>query len=222
MPDTTRAVIFDMDGVIVDTAAYHFKSWQKIFGKYGVTFTKEQFPHIFGRRDDAIIRIIMGDNVPPDQIQKMSREKEEYFREIVKENIKALPGAVELIKSLKPNNFKVALASSAVPENVNLVLETLKIRPDFDAVTNGLEVTESKPSPQIYLLAASKVGVKPENSIVIEDAVMGVMGAKRGGMKAIAVTTSHNRAEFEEAHPDLVVDTLKEVNIAVVEKLLSK
>ncbi len=210
-----------MDGVIVDSAECHFDSWQNTFARYGVSFTRAQFPDIFGRRDDAIIRMVMGNEAPPGLVRQITREKEEYFRKIIAGKVRPLPGAVALIRSLKENGFKVSLASSTVPENIDLILNELGVRADFDALTNGLEVTESKPSPQIYLLAAEKVGAAPENCVVIEDAVMGIVGAKRGGMKAVAVTSSHGAEEFKDAHPDLIVDSLEELNVTVIEKVLA-
>lgn len=205
----------------MDSADYHFESWQNTFARHGVSFTRAQFPNIFGLRDDATVYTIMGKEVPPAVVRQVAREKQEYFRGIVTGHIRPLPGALRLIESLKEHGFRLTLASSTVPENIELILNELGVKRYFDAVTNGNEVTESKPSPQIYLLAAEKVGAAPEDCVVIEDAVMGIVGARRGGMKAIAVTSSHGPGEFGEAHPDLIVDSLEELNVAVIEKVLA-
>ena len=106
-------------------------------------------------------------------------------------NIIPLPGAVELIKSLNEHGIKSAIGSSAVPENIDVILEGLGIKDCFQAIAYGTEVAEGKPSPEIFLLAAEKLGVKPANCVVIEDAIAGVAAAKRAGMKCVAVTNSH-------------------------------
>jgi beta-phosphoglucomutase family hydrolase len=220
--NNSSAVIFDMDGVIVDTAEYHFKAWHDTLMQFGVDFKRGDFPRIFGRRDDAIVKLLLGNSRSSDEVMKISLEKEAYYRSILTGNIRSLPGAVTLIKSLKRGGFKLAVASSAVPENIEVVLESVGVRSDFDAVVNGFEVTESKPSPQIYLKAAEKVVVATDNAVVVEDAVIGVEGAKRGGIKAVAVTTSHRREEFAVVNPDIIVDSLEELSITDFEKLLSK
>lgn len=216
--ENPRGAIFDMDGIIIDTLIYHFHAWQHVFSVRGIEYTKEHLHYNFGRRDDAIIRNMMGDTVSPAEIEKIVEKKEEFFRSAVKDNIKALPGVVALIKDLKQHGFKLAVGSSAVKENIKLITETLDIKQYFDAVAYGLEVAESKPSPQIFLLAAKKIGVKPQNCIVFEDAVAGVTAAKRGGMVAVAVTNTHPREALQEA--DLVIDSLEELNTAKILELI--
>lgn len=214
-----KAVIWDMDGVIVDTGRYHFRAWQEAFRKRGVTFTEEAFRRNFGQRNDTIVRVTLGKDTPQTEIDAITREKESYFRSIVKDNIRPLPGAVALLKSLAENGFKVGLASSAPVENIELLTTTLGIRDCFQAIVSGREVAEGKPNPQGYLLAAQKLGVAPKNCVVIEDAVAGLAGAKRAGMHCVAVTTTHPRTSLAEA--DLIVDTLEKVSIADLERLIN-
>jgi beta-phosphoglucomutase len=220
LQSTVKAVIFDMDGVIADTAEYHYRAWHDALAKFGINLIRFDFPNIFGRRDDTIVKMYLGDKMSPEEAAKIIAKKEGNLLSIMKGNIKALPGAVKLIKSLKQSGYKLALASSSTPEVVNLVLDSVGVKADFDAIVSGKEVAESKPSPQIYLKAAEEIGVMPENAVVIEDAVIGIEGAKRGGMKAIAVTTSHKREEFAVVHPDIIVDSLEELNVADFEKFL--
>jgi len=137
----------------------------------------------------------------------------------VRQNIKPLPGAIELMKSLRENGFAVALASSAPIENIRLVMRELGIEDSFHAIVSGREVKEGKPSPQGFLLAAEKLGVEPKDCIVIEDAVAGVTAAKKAGMRCIAVTNTHPRESLMEA--DLVVSTLETVSVSDLERLLS-
>jgi len=213
----SKAVIWDMDGVIVDTAPYHFRSWQDVFSKREVDFTKKDFRLIFGQRNDFIIHSTLG-NVPSEEMEAIALEKETIFRNLMRGRIKALPGAVELIKSLTEHGFRNALASSAPPGNIKLLIGSLGIDDYFDIIVSGHEVAESKPSPQVFLLAARRLGVKPENCIVIEDAITGVAAARRAGMRCVAVTTTNSRARLAEA--DMVVDSLEEVTIDALDKLI--
>ena len=215
----TKAVIWDMDGVIADTAPYHLRAWQHVFQKRRVDFTEHDFRRNFGQRNDTIIRITLGEDISQSEIDVIASEKEENYRQRVRQNIKPLPGAVELIKSLKGHSFGVALATSAPTENIQLVMRELGIEDSFQAIVAGREVKEGKPSPQGFLLAAQKLGVEPKNCLVIEDAVAGVTAAKRAGMHCIAVTNTHPRESLMEA--DLVVSTLEAVSVSDLEGLLS-
>ena len=213
-----KAVIWDMDGVIADTAPYHFKAWQEVFQKRGMNFTEEDFKRNFGQRNDTIIRNVLGEGLSPSQIDTIAGEKEENFRQRVRQHINPLPGAIKLLKSLREHGFKMALASSAPIENIRLVTQGLGINNCFHATVSGREVKEGKPSPQGFRLAAKKLGVAPENCIVVEDAVAGVTAAKRAGMCCLAVTNTHPKTSLMEA--DLIVDTLEAVTVSDLKQLL--
>jgi beta-phosphoglucomutase len=213
-----KAVIWDMDGVIADTGHYHLSAWQEIFRKRGIKFTEEDFKRNFGRRNDTIIRDTLGEQITQDEIDSIAREKEETFRRIIGQKVRPFPGAVELIKSLEKQGFRMAIASSTPIENIQLITDSLGIGNCFQALVTGHDVTEGKPSPQVFLLAAKRLGVKPENCIVIEDAVSGVAAAKRAGMPCLAVTNTHPRQRLKGA--DLIVDTLKAVTINDIEGLV--
>ncbi len=215
--NSTRAVIWDFDGVIIDTADYHFKAWKSAFDKNGINLTPEQFRMTFGQKNNAIIRSVLGKDVPAETINTIACQKEVIFREIIVNNLKALPGAIELLTSVKKCGFKVALASSAPMFNINLLLKTLNIEPYFPVVISADDVTEGKPNPQVFLLAAQKLGVNPADCVVIEDAIAGVAAAKRAGMYCLAVTTTHPRACLGEA--DSVVDTLATVSVNDIKRL---
>jgi beta-phosphoglucomutase len=212
-----EAVLWDMDGVIADTMQYHFGAWHDILKTMGINVTLEEFRPLFGQRHDNIIRYALGNNLTHAQIEALSDKKQALYRERVAKDIRALPGALELITSLNKNKIKIALASSATPENVDVIVDGLKIRDKFQAFVNGPEVAEGKPSPLIFQLAAKKLGALPANCVVIEDAVAGVTAAKEGGMKCVAVTNSLPRARLTKA--DLIVDSLEEVNIEVLKGL---
>jgi beta-phosphoglucomutase family hydrolase len=214
-----EAVIWDMDGVIADTAPYHFQAWQEVFQKRGINFTTEDFKRNFGRRNDTIVRYALGKNASPDEVDVVATEKEENYRRRVAQNIKSLPGAIELIRALKEHGVKMAIASSAPMENIQLVTRGLAVNNYFQVIVWGREVTEGKPSPQAFLLAARRLEVEPRNCVVIEDAVAGVTAAKRAGMKCLAVTNSHPKKSLMEA--DLVVDTLETISVADLARLFN-
>lgn len=212
-----RAVLWDLDGVIADTGIYHCRAWQEIFSQMGIEFTEEHFMKHFGQRNDTIIRDTVNKTVSQEALDAIADKKEVTYRRLVADNIKALPGAIELLSSLQERGIKSAIASSAPPENVRIILKGLGIEKYFDAIACGREVTEGKPSPQIFLLAAEKLKVEPAGCIVIEDAVAGIAGAKRAGMKCVAVANSHPQGKLQEA--DLIVASLKSVSVDDLSKL---
>ena len=206
-----EAVIWDMDGIIVNSGPYHLQAWQEVFGKWGVNFTEEDFRRNFGQRNDSIIWNAMGRSITQNEMDTIANEKEESYRRRVEQNIKAFSGAVALMKALTAQGVKMAIASSAPPENIDLIANGLGIKEYFQAIVWGREVTEGKPSPQGFLLAAQRLGVDPASCVVIEDAIAGVAAAKRAGMKCVAVTNTHPAAKLSEA--EYVVDTLEAVSV---------
>jgi beta-phosphoglucomutase family hydrolase len=213
-----KAVIWDMDGVIADTAPYHFRAWREVFRRRGARYTEDDFRRNFGKRNDAIIRNVLGSEISSGEIEAIAAEKEEFFRHRAGSRIKPLPGAIELMQALEEHSFSQAMGSSAPLENIELVTRELGIVGFFRVIVSGREVTEGKPNPQVFLLAAQRMGVKPQDCVVIEDALAGVSAAKRAGMPCIAVTNTSPRTELTGA--DLIVDTLEEVTVAKLAGLL--
>ena len=207
-----EAVLWDMDGVIADTGPYHLSAWQEVFQKRGFNYSDEVFQRNFGKRNDTIVRSIIGDSASSAEVDAITAEKEVVFRQKAAAKLKPFPGAIELLKSLREYGVRIALASSAPIENIQLVIQDLGIDNCFAVIVWGREVTEGKPSPQGFLLAAQRLGVEPENCVVIEDSVAGVTAAKRAGMRCVAVTNTHPRKGLMEA--ELVVDSLETVSVA--------
>ena len=215
-----NAVIWDMDGIIADTAQYHHKGWQIVFRRRGINYTEEDFRHNTGKRSDTIIREVLGKKIPQNEVKEIIQEKDATFRRLMGQNIKPFPGVLKLITSLKEHGFKIAIASSAPMENIQLITQNLKIHNYFDAITSGWEVTKGKPHPQTFLLAAEKLRVAAEDCIVIEDAISGVAASKRAGMRCIAVTNTTSREELRRA--DLIIDTLEAITVDDLNKLLDR
>ena len=216
----TKAVIWDMDGVMVDSAPYHLKAWQEAFKKRGINFSQEDFRKTFGQRNDTIIRAILGREAGRREIEAIGREKEASFRQKIGREVTALPGVVALMQSLKASSFRMAVASSAPLENIELIMRGLGVTDCCQVIISEKDVTRGKPDPQAFLLAATRLGVRPENCLVIEDAVAGVAAAKRAGMACIAISNSHPAQSLAPA--DLVVDSLKKVSAKEIEGLINK
>jgi len=217
-PAAAKAVIWDMDGVIADTGPYHYRAWRGVLSGYGVTLSETEFKRTFGRNNDAIIRELLGKDVSPATVAAVARDKEIAFRDIARSRLEPSAGVKELHRALKAAGYKMALASSAPPENIRLVLDVLGLEDGFDAVVGDDEVSRGKPDPEVFIKAAAKLGVAPAQALVIEDATGGVGAARAAGMRCLAVTATHPRAALNEA--DLVVDSLKEVTPAIVRALL--
>jgi beta-phosphoglucomutase family hydrolase len=212
------AVIWDMDGVIVDTAVHHHDAWVEAFAKRDVAFSKEDFAATFGTRNDDVIRRVLGRKTPAGLIQEISEEKEADYRRRAADKLTALPGVVALLEDLAVAGFKQAIGTSAPPANVRQIMQTLGLEEYFDCVVTEKDVSEGKPSPQSFLLAARTLDVPAANCVVIEDAVAGVSAARRAGMRCVAVTNSHSRYNLGRA--DLVVDSLEDVSAEKLCRLL--
>ncbi len=211
------AVLWDLDGVIADTAEYHYQAWQDVLGKRGVDFSRKDFMRLFGQRHDTIIKFALGEKLPQKDLEAITEAKQQDYRRRVADHVVPMPGAVALIKSLRAHGIKQAIASSAVPENIAIIVRALGIENDFQAVVHGMEAREGKPSPQIFLLAAAKLQVEPVNCVVIEDAIAGVAAAKQAGMECLAVTNSHPEEKLKAA--DLIVDSLEKVGVVDLQRL---
>lgn len=214
-----RAALFDLDGVVVDSSQFHYESWVKLGEEVGFVMTHDFFLKTFGQRNDTIIRQLVP-NATEEQIAEWGARKEELYREVARNRLVPLPGSVDLIFGLKELGFKLAIASSTPRINIAFAIEQLKLGNFFDDFVGAEDVKHGKPSPEVFLKAAEKVGVSPERCVVFEDAVVGVIAAKRGGMKCVAVTTTSLRTVLEDAGADLVVDSLAEVTPNQIASLL--
>ena len=212
-------VIFDMDGVLADTSPIHFESWVKLAKEIGFKFTREFFERTCGQQSPTIIRKLVGTDIEQDLVEKWASIKEKYYREMIQQKLEPLPGVVELINRLKSKGFKLALGSSAPPENVELLLTGLKIKRIFDIVVTAADVDKSKPEPDVFLMASKKLKVKPQNCIVIEDAPVGIEAAKRAEMKTIALTTTYDWKELQDAQ--VILKDLAKVKISDILKLFT-
>ncbi len=207
------AVIFDMDGVISDTQQINSELEAICLKEHGIEIDDEELTRNYAgipERDCAeMIFSAYGKEVDLDKFVKNKLTK---LTEFSRGKILAVEGALELINKLKENNFKLAVASSSTLEFINLVLSELKIKNKFDVLTSGQEVKFGKPSPDIFLLAAERLGITPAECTVIEDAKNGVIAAKKAGMKCIWLT-NHDFSGQKECAADITVKNLKHLQL---------
>ena len=200
-----RGVLWDMDGVLVDTGEAHFQSWSVTFEERSIPFTREQFRTTFGMNNAGILEIILESPPSPDLLAEIGDRKESLFRDLVKGRVVLLPGVLDWLDRLRNQGFRQAIASSAPYANIDAVVGELGIGTYFAALVSGADLP-GKPDPAVFFKAADLIGVPPACCVVVEDAVAGVEAAKRGGMKCIAVTTTNPPNTLREA--DVVIEQL--------------
>jgi HAD superfamily hydrolase (TIGR01509 family) len=215
---TDFAVIFDMDGVIVDTNVFHKKAIHQFREKYGFTLTEEQLRiTIYGRTNKDWITRLFG-TLTPDQLSAYAHEKEQLFRDLYLPHIKPVKGLLELLIKLKEQNIPTAIATSAPPENVEFVLENIPIREYFNTILDERVVTHGKPDPEIYIKTAAALGFRNERCIVIKDSLSGVTAGRKSGSKVIGITTTHSPDELTDAN--FVIHDSDELNISMLPEIL--
>jgi beta-phosphoglucomutase len=215
----THAVVWDLDGVIVDSAEAHNASWQTLAKEYDLPYDPNtDFKKIFGRHSVDIIQHLW--NITDrEQAEEMADKKEAYFREAAA-HLEPLPGAVELIKSLDEAGWRQAIGSSAPRANVDLLLSSTGLARYMQAIASGDDVTQGKPDPQVFLLAFERLGVLPSKGVVIEDAPAGIQAGKRAGAATLGVTTTQTLQTLLDAGADRIVDSLEEVTVGDLEQLV--
>lgn len=204
----TAAVIFDMDGVIVDNHAYHHEAWMTFFQKYGLT-VEGDVSHFFGRTNQDILEAVFPDKLDVERLYQYAGEKEKLYRELYEGNVEMAEGLPELLENLLKMGMKLAVATSAPPGNVDFVMKNTGLRRYFDLVVDSSMVAKGKPDPEIYLLAARKLNVNPARCVVVEDSVSGIRAALAAGMKVVAITTTSGRERLAEA--DMIIDNFDEL-----------
>ncbi|HHT26685.1 MAG TPA: HAD family phosphatase [Firmicutes bacterium] len=221
-PEPTMAVLFDMDGVLVLSNPAHQAAWAEFAQeRLGLTITKEMFyRRISGRKNEEALEELFPNQFTAEELTRLSEEKEQYYREHYGPTLEPVPGVVELIEQLRRQNVRLAVATSAISQNVSLVLARFGIGDAFPIIVTATDVIKAKPDPAIYLLAAEKCDMPPERCVVLEDAVAGVQAAKRANMRCLAVTTSHTTEELLSAGADAVYPDFTAVNTQTLRNLL--
>jgi beta-phosphoglucomutase len=215
-----RAVIFDMDGVLIDSYQAHMEAWMRLGGQLGRPITEREFIPTFGRRNKEIFGALWPD-VPDADIDRLAETKEATYREIVMACRPTMDGAVELLDALKAAGFLIAVGSSGPPENVEVAMRCLGKTHPFDAIVTGRDVTHGKPHPEVFLKAAEKLGIEPRCCAVVEDSLAGLEAAARAGMAPVGLTGTFARGPLSEKAA-LVVESLKELTPRRIAALIDR
>jgi beta-phosphoglucomutase family hydrolase len=196
-----KAVLFDMDGVIVDNLPYHVEAWLLFCERNGIPLTKEVFyKELNGMNSKDTFEWFYKKEMTRAEVEVLEEEKELLYREFYAEHRKPAKGLLTFLHDLRSRGIKTALATSAGPGNIDFIVDGLGIRDQFDAIIGGAEVTKGKPDPEIYIKAAALVGVSPADCIVIEDSLQGIASGQAAGAWVVGITTSHTADEL--AHTD--------------------
>lgn len=215
--DNVRAVLWDLDGTLVDSGDCHWRAWRDTMRREGIELTYQQFLDSFGQKNDRILAAWLGASVTADAIGRIGDAKEALYRELaVAEGLVPLPGAADWIARLHRAGWKQAIASSAPAENVRVMLRVLDLDRYFDATVSAEDVTAGKPDPQVFLTAASKLHAARASCVVVEDAAAGVEAARRAGMKCVGVSRTAVLAA------DVFVRSLTELPARTFEDLLGE
>lgn len=212
-------VIFDMDGVLVDTYWTHFQSWQQMANERGLVMTKRQFDATFGRTSREIIASLWpNERMTEAEIAALDWRKEAVFRELLAADFPAMPGAKELLHQLYQAGIPAAIGSSGPSENVDLIVDLLGARPLVASQVTATDVKRGKPDPDVFLLAAQRLGVPPQRCCVVEDAPLGIEAAHRAGMAGVGLASTGRTRHMLRA-ADLVADALSEFSPRVFRRI---
>lgn len=208
-----RAVIWDVDGTLIDSLALHYASWEDTLRERDFTLTHERFTASFGQRNDAVLRGFFGPDLAEAEAERIAADKEQRYRAMVqRDGVQALPGVRAWIERLREQGWRQAIASSAPRANLDAILDVLGVHDIFAVVVSADDVAHGKPDPEIFLRAASRLGVSPRRCVVVEDAPAGLDGARRAGMHTVGVLTSHAALDADIVVPllsDLPADTFE-------------
>lgn len=216
-----KGLLFDMDGVLVNNLEIHRQAFAEFFRFYGVERTFDELNRVFGRGNDDI----MGELMPRDVVERvgireLGYQKEAIYRRIYAPIIEPQPGLINFLADAEREGLRSAVGSSGYRVNVDFVLDKCDIARYFSAIVAGDEVTNCKPHPEIYLTAAAKLGLKPSECVVFEDAEAGIEAAHSAGIKVVALATTFDREFLAKTDADVIVDDFRDVTIEMLRELV--
>ncbi|MBP84493.1 MAG: glycoprotease [Verrucomicrobiales bacterium] len=215
-------VVFDLDGVLIDSHDQHESSWFTLAKEIGKPMTKELFKESFGMRNEMCIPNVFEWSHNEAEIKELGERKEELYRELlISRNLDPLPGVLDLVENLKRSGIPISLGSSTSRKNIEVCFQSTGLDSYFGSHYTGAEdVARGKPNPDVFLRAAEKIEREPANCLVIEDAHVGVEAGLAAGMKVIAVTTTHPSESFANSGAHLIVGSLTVVNAEVISGII--
>jgi beta-phosphoglucomutase family hydrolase len=210
--DRKRGAIFDWDGVIINSAAQHEVSWERLARECGKILPENHFKRGFGMKNEVIIPELLGWTSVPVEIRLLSLRKEAIYREVVREQgMTALPGVETWLRMLQDEKIPCVIASSTHLENITTTLGVLGLEPFFAAIVTAEDVKRGKPDPEVFLTAARRIGVEPADAVVFEDALVGITAAQAAGMRVVAVATTEPMDKL--VHAEWIVNRLDELSV---------
>lgn len=214
-----KAVLFDLDGTLVDNNEVHYKAWKKYLHNEGIEISDEDFKeNISGRTNMDAVEHIYKRKMSKEEAEKYYLRKEEIYREMYEADIKAINGLEKFLKDLDDHGVLMAIATSGIQVNIDFMFQHVPIKQYFARVISSSDISEGKPDPQIFLVAAQALDIPPENCVVFEDSTSGVEAGKNAGMKVVALTTTHTKSELKNA--DLVIGDYSEITYEKLLKLM--
>ncbi len=219
-PAPPLLAIFDHDGVMVDTLAFHQDAWVEMGQRSGLAVTPQFIHETFGMTNPSILEKLLGDAYRAEDLDRYADLKENCYRDLARGKIELMAGVRELFEQLRNAGVLLAIGSSAVRPNLDLTIESCGLENHFTSIASLEDIQRGKPDPQVFLVAASKAGVEPRHAVVFEDAPVGIQAAKSAGMRAVGVTSSHAASYLRDAGADEVVESLVGYDVgALVERL---
>lgn len=218
MNSPNSAFIFDLDGTMVDNMMVHHRAWQRKLAALGLHLSLEEVRQNIHGINEEIIERLFGDRFSPEERRRIAWEKEAEYRDIFLPELRLIEGLDAFLRSAAERAIPMGIGTAAPPENVQFVLEHLNLRPLFRTVIDASQVTKGKPDPEVFLRVAQGLGASPGQCTVFEDSPTGAEAARRAGMKAVIVTTTHPAEEF--AHLDNVVRTIRDFRELTLEEVL--
>ncbi|GAB3964815.1 beta-phosphoglucomutase family hydrolase [Spirosoma terrae] len=223
MPEAPFAVLFDMDGVLVDNTAFHINAWLHFAQEKGFPLTRDQYiEHINGRVSADAMAYVLQRTIDPGELIVLTEEKEAMYRELYRPHLQPAPGLITLLEALKSQHIRLAVGTSAPMSNVHFTIDGLNLRAYFDTIVDASMVKHGKPDPEIYLKAAERVGVSPDHCIVFEDAMAGIQAGLRAGMTVVAVATTLTHEELADSGAALIVDDFTGLTVETLRNLVYK
>lgn len=218
--NTGFAVIFDMDGVLVDNYSWHLLAWETFCKRYKKHISADEFlNNVFGGNNPDHLKYIFGADLSDELIKKYSLEKETLYRELYKGKAEPVPGLRELLQELRSEKIPTAIATSAERANVDFILNAIGCTNYFSAIVDASMIARGKPDPEVYLKAAEMLDIPPQHCLIFEDSLKGIEAGLRAQMKVVGVATTHHYAELTEAHR--VIADFTEISRPDIEHLLT-
>jgi len=223
--DLQKGVIFDMDGVIIDSNPYHRIAWNNFLKRNNVEINDSTFKElIFGTTGVDAIDKLFNNKYSRHELENFTIEIDSEYRDIIRtsNNIEPVNGVIKFMKSISDKNYKMAIATSAPTENVDLILNKFMIFNYFDLVIDKTQISKGKPNPEIYLKAVQGLGLRKANCIVFEDSISGIISAKNADLIVIGVTTSHTNNELINVGATLCINDFSEISVEDIDSILEK